>query len=221
MRDPGTDAEVADTPAAGTDAEAASRLRERAAELDRADPLASFREAFVDAPALVSYLDGNSLGRPLRSTVAHLQEHVERTWGGRLIRAWDEGWTDAPTQLGDLIGRVALGAGPGQTVVGDSTTVLLYKLARAAVDSLPERRVVLADTQNFPTDRFVLEGIAAERGLEVRWLDPTPVPASSWSSCAAHWMIVWDSSCSVTWRSAPDTSRTWRPSRSRHTRRAR
>ena len=149
-------------------------LLARAVALDRADPLASLRDEFLPAGGVVAYLDGNSLGRPLRSTAARLNEFIEDAWGQRLIRAWDEGWMDAPTELGDVIARVTLGAAPGQTVVGDSTTVLLYKLIRAAVDARPGRDVIIADTQNFPTDRFIAEGIAAERGLEVRWIDPAP-----------------------------------------------
>lgn len=147
-------------------------LRERAAALDAADPLAAYRDLFVPSEGLVAYLDGNSLGRPLSATRERLASFVDGPWAARLIRSWDESWMDAPTELGDELGRVALGAAPGQTVVADSTTVLLYKLARAAVDARPGRRVIVADTENFPTDRFVLQGIAAERGLEIRWIAP-------------------------------------------------
>lgn len=146
----------------------------RAVPLDRTDPLASFRDAFLPADDVIAYLDGNSLGRPLRVTAGRLREFVEGAWGERLIRAWDEGWMDAPTELGDLIARVTLGAAAGQTVVGDSTTVLLYKLLRAATAARPGRDVIVADTQNFPTDRFIVEGIAAERALQIRWIEPDP-----------------------------------------------
>jgi len=149
-------------------------LVERARALDEADPLASYRDAFVEVDGLVSYLDGNSLGRPLKATRDGLGSFVDGPWGSRLIRAWDEEWMDAPTQLGDHLGRVVLGAAAGQTVVADSTTVMLYKLARAAVDARPARDEIVADTENFPTDRFVLEGIAAERGLTIRWITPDP-----------------------------------------------
>ena len=149
-------------------------LRERAAALDVADPLARYRDRFVPSEGLVAYLDGNSLGRPLSATRERLASFMDGPWAARLIRSWDEGWMDAPTELGDTLGRVALGAAPGQTVVADSTTVLLYKLARAAVDARPGRRVIVADTENFPTDRFVLQGIAAERDLELRWIMPYP-----------------------------------------------
>lgn len=149
-------------------------LAARAAELDAADPLASYRDRFVPSPGLVAYLDGNSLGRPLRATRDHLAGFVDEVWASRLIRAWDEGWMDAPTELGDTVGRVTLGAAAGQTVVADSTTVMLYKLARAAVEARPGRDEIVADTENFPTDRFVCEGIAAERGMTITWIEPDP-----------------------------------------------
>jgi len=149
-------------------------LARRAAALDAADPLAAHRDAFLTPPEVVSYLDGNSLGRPLRATRERLARFVEEEWGGRLIRGWDEGWMDAPTELGDLLARTTLGAAPGQTVVADSTTVLIYKLVRAAADARPDRREVVVDTGNFPTDRFVAEGVAAERGLVLRWIEPDP-----------------------------------------------
>ncbi len=145
-----------------------------AAELDEQDPLAAFRSEFVLPEGVLAYLDGNSLGRPLRVTGGRLARFVDGEWGERLIRAWDERWLDRPTAVGNLIGRVVLGAAPGQTVLGDSTTVLLYKLCRAAVDAAPERSEIIADTENFPTDRFVLAGIAAETGRTVRWIEPDP-----------------------------------------------
>nr|WP_253835431.1 aminotransferase class V-fold PLP-dependent enzyme [Promicromonospora thailandica] len=149
-------------------------LRDRAAALDAADPLAHHRDLFAPSEGLIAYLDGNSLGRPLAASRDRLASFVDGPWAARLIRSWDEGWMDAPTELGDALGRVVLGAAPGQTVVADSTTVLLYKLARAAVAARPGRGVIVADTENFPTDRFVLEGIAAERGMELRWITPDP-----------------------------------------------
>ena len=155
-----------------------SRLVARAAELDAADPLASHRDAFLSTDGVVAYLDGNSLGRPLRATRDRLAAFVDGPWADRLIRAWDEEWMAAPTDLGDTIARVCLGAAAGQTVVADSTTVLLYKLVRAAVDAQisaePGRTEIVVDTDNFPTDRFVVEGVAAERGLELVWITPEP-----------------------------------------------
>ncbi len=140
--------------------------------LDAADPLAALRDRFVGADTPLVYFDGNSLGRPLRVTADHLADFVRDEWGGRLIRGWDERWYELPLTLGDEIGRVCLGAAPGQTFVGDSTTVLLYKLIRAAVDAAPPGRTeIVIDDDNFPTDRYIVEGIAAERGLTVRWAE--------------------------------------------------
>jgi kynureninase len=155
---------------------------QRAAALDAADPLAPYRDEFLldAAPAVTSYLDGNSLGRPLRATPGALDTFLRQEWGGRLIQGWTEGphggWMDWPTQLGDQIGRVALGAAAGQTVVADSTTVLFYKLVRAAAAAgqAGGRDEIVCDTDNFPTDRFVLEGIAAETGLTLRWIETDP-----------------------------------------------
>ena len=143
------------------------------AELDAADVLAGYRSRFVgiDDSAVAAYLDGNSLGRPLMVTAARLAEFVEQAWGSRLIRSWDDAWMIEPTSLGDRLAAVTLGAAPGQTIVADSTSVLLYKLLRAAVDAQQGRDEILIDRANFPTDRFVVEGIAAERGLIIRWLD--------------------------------------------------
>lgn len=143
--------------------------------LDAHDPLAAHLGAFVEAAGVSAYLDGNSLGRPLRSLPERLAAFVREDWGTRLIRSWDEQWMDLPLELGDRIGRIAIGAAAGQTVVADSTTVLLYKLMRAAVAALPNRLEILIEEGNFPTDRFVAEGIAAERGLSVRWLTADPV----------------------------------------------
>ena len=145
------------------------------ADLDAADPLAAFRTRFVGAESDLVYFDGNSLGRPVAVVAERLAAFVHEEWGGRLIRGWDERWMDLPTTLGDDLGRVVLGAAPGQTAIGDSTTVWLYKLMRAAVDHAvrtdPARTEIVIDTDNFPTDRYVAEGIAAERGLTLRWIE--------------------------------------------------
>ncbi|GGH43138.1 kynureninase [Microbacterium album] len=143
--------------------------------LDARDPLASFRSRFVaaDDPSIV-YLDGNSLGRPVRALEERMSEFVAQDWGRRLIRGWDEGWFEQPVTLGDRLGRLVLGAGPGQTAVGDSTTVCLYKLIRSALDARPGRREIVVDRGNFPTDRYVAQGIAAETGAVLRWIDPDP-----------------------------------------------
>ena len=139
-------------------------------DLDSADPLAKHRELFQREANVIAYLDGNSLGRPLTASIERVQSFLTDQWSSRLIRGWGEGWLDLPTQIGDDLGRVALGAAPGQVTIGDSTTVLLYKLIRAAVDARPGRTEIIIDRDNFPTDRYVVEGIAAERGLTVTWL---------------------------------------------------
>ncbi|MFV0461759.1 MAG: kynureninase [Nostocoides sp.] len=153
-------------------------LRARAAALDAADPLAAYTNHFL-TPAggdLVAYFDGNSLGRPLASVADALSNFVNDEWGCQLIRGWDDRWMELPTSLGDRLGRIVLGAAGGQTVIGDSTTVLLYKLARAAVDAqlATGRDEIVLDTDNFPTDRYVLEGIAAERGASLVWIETDP-----------------------------------------------
>jgi kynureninase len=151
---------------------AAIESREAAAELDASDPLRAFRDRFVIDPGIV-YLDGNSLGCLPKATVARVERLVSQ-WGERGVRGWDEGWLELPLEVGDRLGAAVLGAAPGQTVVGDSTTVCFYKLASAALDARPGRTQIVTDLGNFPTDRYVLEGLARTRGLEIVWLDGEP-----------------------------------------------
>lgn len=187
----------------GRGAPAVDRLDSQLAfarRMDRIDGLGHYRSRFVGteaplgvgpgsgagsaagtagtAPAenspVVAYLDGNSLGRPTKASVERITSFLTGAWGTRLIRGWDESWMELPLRIGDDLGRAALGAAPGQTFIGDSTTVLLYKLARAAVDARGERTEIVLDTDNFPTDRYVLEGIAAEQGLTLRWIRSDP-----------------------------------------------
>jgi kynureninase len=148
--------------------------RKAAAELDARDPLREFRDRFVIDPDVV-YLDGNSLGCLPTTTVEHLSATVAR-WGARGVRGWDEGWLELPLEVGDRLGAAVLGAAPGQTVIGDSTTVCFYKLASAALDARPGRTQIVTDTGNFPTDRYVLEGLARAREIEIVWLDGDPQP---------------------------------------------
>ena len=148
--------------------------RAAAEELDAADPLAGLRERFViDDPSLV-YMDGNSLGRLSIATEQRLASVIRQEWGGGLVRNWDD-WLPWPGLVGDRLGEALLGAAPGQVVVSDSTTVNLYKCAAAAIDALPERRVIVTDSENFPTDRYVVEGLARERGLTLRMVRSDPV----------------------------------------------
>ena len=143
--------------------------RSHAEDLDAADPLAGFRDRLArDDPGLV-YLDGNSLGPLPRATQARIAEVVGDEWGAGLVRSWNR-WIELPLEVGDLLGAHLIGAGPGQVAVCDSTTVNLYKLAWAALDARPGRSVIVTDDDNFPTDRYVLEGIAAQRGCELRMI---------------------------------------------------
>jgi len=127
-----------------------------ARRLDEQDELAPFRTAFVAADADLIYLDGNSLGRLPAQTPQRVQATVEQEWGQGLIRSWNAGWYQAPARIGDKIGEL-IGAGPGQVVVSDSTSVNLFKLAMAALALRPERDQIVSDVLNFPTDLYVLE----------------------------------------------------------------
>jgi kynureninase len=146
--------------------------RGHAAELDAADPLAGFRERFVIADPGRIYLDGNSLGRLPVATRDRLRDLVEE-WGDRLVSAWPD-WIDAPARAGDRLAEGVLGARPGEVIVADSTTINLYKLVSAALDARAGSRLV-TDRDNFPTDRYVLEGIATARGLELVLFDGDPL----------------------------------------------
>jgi kynureninase len=151
-------------------------LQQRAEELDSHDPLAHYRHHFIGSDTPVSYLDGNSLGRPLKRTADDVAAFIRDDWGGRLIRSWDERWLAMPQAIGDQLGRTVLGAAPGQTIIADSTTVVLYKLIRAALAAVadPDRNELVLDTENFPTDRYLVEGIALEEGLTLRWIQADP-----------------------------------------------
>jgi kynureninase len=162
--------------------EVAISTRAEAAEADRADPLTVHRDAFVAEPGGPIYLDGNSLGRQPQATALRIAALLE-TWGTDLIAGWDR-WIELPASVGDRIGGL-VGAGPGQVVVGDSTTVNLYKLAHAALDARPDRKVIVADRHDFPTVRYVLQGVAAARGGELRLIDTDPVEGPDVASVAA------------------------------------
>nr|WP_314840989.1 aminotransferase class V-fold PLP-dependent enzyme [uncultured Microbacterium sp.] len=150
-------------------------LVDEARALDATDPLREHLAAFVEAPGVDAYLDGNSLGRPLRHVPEQLAAFARGDWGTRLIRSWDEQWMALPMELGDRIGSLTLGAAAGQTIVADSTSVLIYKLMRAAATADPSRTELVIEAGNFPTDRFLAAGVAAETGMTIRWIEPDPV----------------------------------------------
>ena len=143
-------------------------------ELDAADPLASFRDRFVPTEDGLIYLDGNSLGRPTKASVERVNALAE-AWAKRLIRGWDDGWLEMPLTVGDILATGVLGARTGEVAVTDSTTVNLYRLASAALDARPGRRTIVIERSEFPTDRYIVEGLARERDLEIRWLDGDPI----------------------------------------------
>lgn len=141
--------------------------REALESLDRGDPLASFREMFQLSEGLI-YLDGNSLGALPRRTLARLQQTVAEEWGEGLITSWlGADWMAAPRRVGDKIARL-LGAEPGEVIVADSTSVNLFKAMTAALSLRPDRSVILSETGNFPTDLYMMQGIAAFSGGRVR-----------------------------------------------------
>lgn len=140
---------------------------EEARALDATDPLSAFRERFVIADPELIYLDGNSLGRLPRATGERLATVVEYEWGERLVRGWGEGWFDAPQRIGGKLAGL-LGAAADEVVLADSTSVNLFKLALAALLARPDRRVIVTDDLNFPSDLYVLESAARLAGGSVR-----------------------------------------------------
>ena len=143
--------------------------RADAEQLDADDPLAPFRDRFVNNNEDRLYLDGNSLGRLPLTTRQRLHDLIDE-WGERLVGGWPD-WIDAPQRTGDSLAEI-LGARSGQVLVTDSTTVNLYKLVHAILDADPSLRRLATERENFPTDRYVLEGIAQARGLELVIFDP-------------------------------------------------
>jgi kynureninase len=141
--------------------------RAAAVALDDADPLAAFRERFVMADDGMVYLDGNSLGRLPRETPAAIARVVEQQWGDGLVGSWSS-WIDDATRVGDLLADGMLGAGPGEVLVSDSTSVNLYKLLVAGAKARPGRDVLVCTADDFPTDRYIVAGVADDRGMTVR-----------------------------------------------------
>ena len=145
--------------------------RQEAERRDAVDPLAGFRREFVVADPSVVYLDGNSLGRLPRATRERMRAVVDE-WGDHLIDGWHR-WLGVSRAAGDLIAEV-VGARPGEVALSDSASVNLYKLAVAAVDARLGRDVIVTDDGNFPTDRYILDGIAAAHGLKIREIRTDP-----------------------------------------------
>ena len=157
--------------------------------LDDSDSLRDFRRQFLPFPGVdddeLIYLDGNSLGRPTVGALDAISDLVAREWAAG-VGSWGEQsssgrppWIELPAVVGDLIGEQLLGAAAGQVLVCDSTTINLYKLAAAALDARPGRRTIVTEAGNFPTDRYVLEGLASARGLQLQYVDVDPLAGCS------------------------------------------
>ena len=144
--------------------------REYALELDQNDPLAGYRSKFVITDPNLCYLDGNSLGRLPHATVKAVSDFLSQEWGNEVVTGWSH-WIDEAQVAGDLLGRAVLGAGPGQVLVCDTTSVNFYQLCVAAIKARPGRKTIITDAANFPTDRYILKGIAEQFGLNLIVID--------------------------------------------------
>ncbi|WP_164252029.1 kynureninase [Streptomyces sp. S4.7] len=183
-----TEAPTASVPGSGAgsaSASASEALVKRAAELDAADQLAAHRELFALDDDSV-YLDGNSLGALPRHVPARVQDVVARQWGELRIRSWTEGgWWTAPERIGDRIAPL-VGAGPGRIVVGDSTSVNVFKAVVAAARLAGEGRdELLVDALTFPSDGYIAESAARMTGLRLVPVAPADLPSAAGPRTAA------------------------------------
>ena len=144
--------------------------RQYAEELDKKDPLAHFKSQFVISDPEMCYLDGNSLGRLPKATVTAINDFMTKEWGPEVVTGWSH-WVDEAQPTGDLLGEAALGAAPGQVLVCDTTSVNFYQLCLAAIHARPGRKTIITDAANFPTDRYILDGIAKQFGLNLVIID--------------------------------------------------
>ena len=144
--------------------------RQYAEELDKKDPLAHFKSQFVIGDPQMCYLDGNSLGRLPKATVTAINDFMTKEWGPEVVTGWSH-WVDEAQPTGDLLGEAALGAAAGQVLVCDTTSVNFYQLCLAAIHARPGRKTIITDAANFPTDRYILDGIAKQFGLNLVIID--------------------------------------------------
>ncbi len=140
--------------------------RSTALAIDAADPLAKYKQAFQITDPDLCYLDGNSLGRMPIASVKAVNDFLTQEWGKELVDGWAH-WIDEAQVAGNLLGRATLGAAEGQTLVQDTTSVNFYQLCHAAIKARPGRNTVIIDSSNFPTDRYILSGIADSLGLNL------------------------------------------------------
>jgi kynureninase len=144
--------------------------RSDALDLDKNDPLAQFKSKFVISDPAMCYLDGNSLGRLPHATVVAVNDFLTQEWGQEVVTGWSH-WVDEAQPVGDLIGESTLGAAKGQVLACDTTSVNFYQLCVAAIKARPGRKTIITDTANFPTDRYILEGIAKQFGMNLVLID--------------------------------------------------
>ena len=144
--------------------------REYALVLDKNDQLAHFKSQFVITDPELCYLDGNSLGRLPKSTITAINDFMTKEWGPEVVTGWSH-WVDEAQPTGDLLGAAALGAANGQVLVCDTTSVNFYQLCLAAIHARPGRKTIITDAANFPTDRYILAGIAQQFGLKLVIID--------------------------------------------------
>jgi kynureninase len=184
--------------------------RDDALALDHADPLAAFRDRFhIPNPAVV-YLDGNSLGMPPKRTLERISEVYRDEWATGLIRSWDH-WVDLPQRVGDQLAPL-IGADAGEVVLHDNTTLNVYQAVHAGMAMRPDRRVIAISEHDFPTDRYVVDGIAAATGhtarhgfdrlddvavivrsvIDYRTAELVDVSAETARAHAAGAVVVWD-----------------------------
>lgn len=140
--------------------------RSAAQKLDSQDPLHHFKNQFVVTDPDMCYLDGNSLGRLPHATVKAINDFLTHEWGPEVVTGWGH-WVDEAQSAGDLIGRSALGAAAGQVLACDTTSVNFYQLASAAIKARPNRKTIIIDAANFPTDRYIMQGLAQHHGLKL------------------------------------------------------
>jgi len=147
--------------------------REYALALDAADPLAKYREKFVINDPDQCYLDGNSLGRLPKATIQAVNDFMVKEWGDEVVAGWAH-WVDEAQTVGNLVGRASLGAAEGQVLVCDTTSINFYQLALAAIQARPDRKTIIIDAANFPTDRYILQGLVRQFGLKLITIDNEP-----------------------------------------------
>lgn len=140
--------------------------RADAIELDENDPLKHYKNEFVITDPNTCYLDGNSLGRLPHKTVKAINDFLTQEWGPEIVTGWSH-WVDEAQSVGDLIGRSALGAAAGQVLACDTTSVNFYQLAAAAIKARPDRKTIIIDAANFPTDRYIMQGLAKQFDLKL------------------------------------------------------